>query len=56
MFSPAGRTSGGDGGCLVAARVLDQLLAVVVTRHDGEDDIDKFADTIRREVAQWPSS
>jgi hypothetical protein len=55
MFSPAGRTSGGDGGCLVAARVLDQLLAVV-TRHDGEDDIDKFADTIRREVAQWPSS
>jgi dTDP-4-amino-4,6-dideoxygalactose transaminase len=42
--------------CRTAARLLDGILAVVLTRQDDEQRIRDYADTIKREVTRWASA
>jgi hypothetical protein len=40
--------------CANAAPVIESLLAVVVTDHDDDRRIRKYADIITKEAAIWP--
>ena len=42
--------------CTTAAKLLDGILAVVLTRHDDEQRIRGYAETITREVTRWASA
>lgn len=42
--------------CAAAADLLDGILAVVLTRHDDEQRIRGYAETITREVTEWASA
>ena len=42
--------------CAAAAGLLDGILAVVLTRHDDEQRIRGYAETITREVTRWASA
>jgi dTDP-4-amino-4,6-dideoxygalactose transaminase len=42
--------------CTTAARLLDEILAVVLTRDDDEQQIRRYAETITREVTRWASA
>lgn len=39
--------------CRTAARFLDGILAIALTRHDDEQRIQSYAETITREVTRW---
>ena len=39
--------------CHAAARFIETLLAVVVTEHDDDERIERYADIITQEAAQW---
>jgi perosamine synthetase len=42
--------------CTTAARLLEEILAVVLTRDDDERQIRRYAETIIREVTRWASA
>lgn len=42
--------------CTTTATLLDGILAVVLTRHDDEQRIRDYAETITREVTRWASA
>lgn len=42
--------------CITTARLLDGILAVVLTRHDDDQRIRHYAETITREVTRWASA
>ncbi|MFD2422420.1 DegT/DnrJ/EryC1/StrS family aminotransferase [Amycolatopsis pigmentata] len=42
--------------CHAAAEFLDGILAVVLTRHDDQQRIREYAETIAREVTRWASN
>ncbi|MGH3963972.1 MAG: DegT/DnrJ/EryC1/StrS family aminotransferase [Pseudonocardiaceae bacterium] len=42
--------------CTTAAAVLDGILAVILTRHDDDQRIRRYADTIAREAIRWASA
>jgi perosamine synthetase len=39
--------------CRGAAEILDRTLALVISEHDDEADLDRYADAITREAAAW---
>ena len=39
--------------CHAAAIFIESLLAVVVTEHDDDERIERYADIITQEAAQW---
>ncbi|MGH3811432.1 MAG: DegT/DnrJ/EryC1/StrS family aminotransferase [Pseudonocardiaceae bacterium] len=42
--------------CTTAAVVLDGILAVILTRHDDDQRIRRYAETIAREAIRWASA
>jgi dTDP-4-amino-4,6-dideoxygalactose transaminase len=44
----------GSAPCPTAANIIDTTLAVILTDHDSDDQITRYADIITREAARWP--
>lgn len=42
--------------CRNAAELLDGILALAITRHDDEQRLRYYAETITREVTRWDSA